>query len=273
VIEEVRMVAGKCARIGLVGMGNIGSYVYEQIASQPQLGLEVAFVADQSADRLKKLPADLVLTDLAQARQRQPDLVVEMAHPEVTRRWGEALLEHCDYMPLSLTAFADASLHDRILATAARHGTCLYVPHGAIVGLDNIYECRDVWQEVAVTMKKNPRNMDMAAFPQFQGKEIVEPTVLYDGPTRGICPIFPRNVNTHAAVALAGIGFDRTRSILIADPSLSVAVIEVHARGEDAEVRIERSNALKGVTGIFTLRAIWLSVCRARARGMNMQIC
>ena len=55
------MAAGKPARIGLVGMGNIGSYVYEQITSQPQLGLEVAFVADTSADRLKDLPRDLVL--------------------------------------------------------------------------------------------------------------------------------------------------------------------------------------------------------------------
>jgi aspartate dehydrogenase len=272
-VEEIQMSENKRARIGLVGMGNIGSYVYEQVTSQPQLGLEVAFVSDVSADRLKKFPADLVLSDLAGAKERQADLVVEMAHPDVTRRYGEVLLEHCDYMPLSLTAFADAALYDRVMATASRCGTCLYIPHGAIVGLDNIFECRDVWTEVSVTMKKNPRNMDMAAFPQFQGKEIIEPTVLYEGSTRGICPIFPRNVNTHAAVALAGIGFDRTRSILIADPSLDMAVIEVLARGEGAEVRIERANALKGVTGVFTLRAIWLSVCRARARGMSMQIC
>ena len=101
----------------------------------------------------------------------------------------------------------------------------------------------------------------------------MEPTALYDGPTRGICPLFPRNVNSHAAVALAGLGFDRTRSVLIADPSLDVSVIEVLARGQGAEVRIERSNQLKGVTGVFTLRAIWLSVCRARASGLHVQIC
>ena len=185
------MTAGKPARIGLVGMGNIGSYVYQQITAQPQLGLEVAFVADTSADRLKDLPRDLVLADLTQARDRRPDLVVEMAHPDVTRLWGESLLTHCDYMPLSLTAFADAELHERVLATAVRSRTCLYIPHGAVVGLDSIFECRDVWEQVSVTMKKNPRNMDMAAFPQFRGKEITQPTILYDGPTRGICPLIP----------------------------------------------------------------------------------
>lgn len=267
------MANGKPARIGLIGMGYLGSYVYEQVTSQPQLGLEVAFVSDQAPDRLKNVPPDLVLADPAEARDRRPDLIVEMAHPSVTQRWGEGFLACSDYMPLSLTALADTGLHDKILAAAAKHGTCLYVPHGAMVGLDAIFECRDLWEEVSVTMKKSPRNMDLTAFPQFRGKEITEPTVLYDGPTRGICPLFPRNVNSHAAVALAGIGFDRTRSVLVADPSLDVSVIEVVARGQGTEVRIERANPLKGVTGVFTLRAIWLSVCRARAHGMHVQIC
>lgn len=265
--------ACKTARIGLIGMGTIGSYVYEQITSQPHRGLEVAFVSDQSAERLQSVPPQLVLADLGRVAERRPDLVAEMAHPDVTRRWGRALLETCDYMPLSLTALADAQLHEEMLAAARQHGTCLYIPHGAAVGLDSLYECRDVWEEVTVTMKKNPHNLGLGNPPRFRGQEITERTVLYDGPTRGICPLFPRNVNSHAAVALAGIGFDRTRSVLVADPSLDVSVIELVARGPDMELRIERSNPLKGVSGVFTLRSIWACVCRAKAAGLHMQIC
>ena len=55
---------------------------------------------------------------------------------------------------------------------------------------------------VDVIMKKNPKNVDCAAVGLDPDK-IVEETVLYDGPTRGACPKFPRNVNTHAAIALA----------------------------------------------------------------------
>ena len=40
------------ARIGLIGLGYLGRYVYEQITSRPQLGLEVAFVHDLAAERL-----------------------------------------------------------------------------------------------------------------------------------------------------------------------------------------------------------------------------
>jgi aspartate dehydrogenase len=261
------------ARIGLIGMGYIGSYVYEQIVSNPRLGLEVAFVADRSPERLAPLPGHLVLDDLSGAAGRRPDLVVEMAHPDVTRRWGESILEFCDYMPLSLTALADPRLHDRLLAASTDRGTCLYIPHGAVVGLDSLFECRDAWEHVSVTMRKNPRNLDLGALPGFRGRTIEAPTVLFDGTTREICPLFPRNVNSHAAVALAGIGFDRTRSVLVADPGLGASVIEIEASGPGVRMRIERSNELTGVSGVFTLRSIWACLCRARAGGMPMQIC
>ena len=267
------MATGSPARIGLIGMGYIGSHVYEQIVASPQLGLEVAFVADASAERLQSVPGDLVLEDLSEAASRRPDLVLEMAHPDVTRRWGESILNVCDYMPLSLTALADQALHDRLLAVCAGRGTCLYVPHGAVVGLDSLFECRDAWEHVSVTMRKNPRNLDVGALPEFRGKTIEAPTVLYDGTTRGICPLFPRNVNSHAAVALAGIGFDRTRSVLVADPGLGASVIEIEASGPGVRMRVERSNELTGVSGVFTLRSIWAGLCRAWAGGMPMQIC
>ena len=151
-------------------MGNIGSYVYEQITTQPQLGLEVAFVCDPSADRLKNIPPHLVLADLAGAKDRHPDLIVEMAHPNVTQQWGETFLTYADYMPLSLTAFADAQLHERILATATRQGTCLYVPHGALVGLDSIFECRDVWEEVIGHHEEEPAQHGYDRFPAVSGQ-------------------------------------------------------------------------------------------------------
>ena len=220
------------ARIGLVGLGYIGRYVYEQITARPELGLEIAFVHDLAAERLAGLPAEVVLPDISGFAARRPDLVVEMAHPAVTRQFGEMFLQETDYMPLSMTAFADEGLQQRLLETARRSGTCLFIPHGAVVGLENIFEGRELWEEVTMVMKKSPKNLDFSAAPQFKAAEITQPTVLYDGPTRAVCPLFPRNVNSHATVALAGIGFDRTRSVLVADPSLEVSVIELTAQGQ-----------------------------------------
>ena len=49
-------VATQKARIGLVGLGYNGRYVYEQITSRPELGLEVAFAHQLAAERLAGLP-------------------------------------------------------------------------------------------------------------------------------------------------------------------------------------------------------------------------
>ena len=261
------------ARIGLIGLGYIGRYIYEQITSRPELGLEIAFVHELATDRLAGIPADVVLKDISAFASRRPDLVVEMAHPGVTRQFGEKFLRETDYMPLSMTAFADEGLERRLLDAARSNGTCLYIPHGAVVGLENIFEGRELWEEVSMVMRKNPKNLDFSAAPEFNAKEITKPTVLYDGPTRAVCPRFPRNVNSHATVALAGIGFDRTRSVLIADPSLEVSGIEITAQGKGVAMKIERSNPLKGVSGVFTLNSTLAAVCRAKGPGGAMQIC
>ena len=52
------------ARIGLIGYGYLGSYVYEQIQTRPELGLDIAFVYNRSPQKL--------------------------AHPDITRRHGAA---------------------------------------------------------------------------------------------------------------------------------------------------------------------------------------
>jgi aspartate dehydrogenase len=265
--------ATRKARIGLIGLGYIGRYVYEQITARPELGLEVAFVHELAAERLAGLPAEVVLPDIGAFASRHADLVVEMAHPAVTRQWGEMFLRETDYMPLSMTAFADEEVQQRLLETARRSGTCLFIPHGAVVGLENIFEGRDLWEEVTIVMKKSPKNLDLSATPQFKPTQITQATVLYDGPTRAVCPLFPRNVNSHATVALAGIGFDRTRSVLVADPSLEVSVIELTARGKGVAMTIERSNPLKGVSGVFTLNSTLAAITRAKGPGGAMQIC
>jgi aspartate dehydrogenase len=263
----------KRSRIGLIGLGYIGRYVYERITSRPELGLEIAFVHDLVPERLSTVPAEVRLNDLAAFAACRPDLVVELAHPAVTRQFGKLFLSKADYMPLSMTAFADEGLQENLLGTAKANGTCLFVPHGAVVGLENIFEGRDLWEEVSMVMKKNPKNLDFSLAPDLKPAEGAKAAVLYDGPTRAVCPLFPRNVNSHATVALAGIGFDRTRSVLISDPSLEVSVIEITAKGKGVSMKIERSNPLKGVSGVFTLNSTLAAICRAKGPGGAMQIC
>jgi aspartate dehydrogenase len=102
-------------------------------------------------------------------------------------------------------------------------------------------------------MRKNPKNLNFQWAGGMRQEDITKETVLYDGSTRGICPLYPKNVNSHATLALAILGFDRTRSVLIADPSLDEAIIEIDARGGGTSVHTKKATPIKGVTGKLTL--------------------
>ena len=194
---------GKKRSIGLIGHGLIGSYIYQAITSNPDGNMEVVFVHDQDPLRTENLPQEVVLERIEDFVSKKVDLICELAHPDVSKQFGTHFLEHTDYFLLSVTAMADEALEKSMRETALKSGTRLFVPHGGLMGLDTIIDGREMWETVELVMKKNPQNLDFAR-SGIDPSSIQTETVLYDGPTRGICPKFPRNVNTHAALALGG---------------------------------------------------------------------
>jgi aspartate dehydrogenase len=249
----------KITRIGLIGYGQIGKAVHEMIDKDPDNGMEIVFIHDQSSAILEKIPGELVLKELSGFMEKEPDLVVEVAHPDITRQWGKIIVEQTNYVLGSVTALADPEVERMLVETTREHGTRVFIPHGGVIGLDALYENRNVWDSVDVIMKKPPKNVDCAAVG-LDPDQIKEETVLYDGPTRGICPQFPRNVNTHAAIALAGIGFDRTHSLLVVNPAWKTATVAIRAQGGGIELKIERIEGITGVTGTSTPASIYNSV-------------
>ena len=54
---------------------------------------------------------------------------------------------------------------------------------------------------------------------------------MFDGPVREGARLYPQNVNISAAAAIAGIGLDRTRVVIVADPTITTHIVELEARG------------------------------------------
>ena len=254
-------------RIGLIGYGFIGSQVYRRIRERPGLGLEVAFVHNRSRERMEDVQPRHALDRIEDFASRAPDLVVEMAHPEYTRRHGEAILQRADYLPLSVTALADDALRERLVATARKHGHRLLLPHGALVGCDSLTEWRDMWERVEITFRKHPRNIDFSE-SGFDPGSITDETVIYDGPVRGIASLFPRNVNTMVTCALATVGLDRCRARLVAAPTLRVAIAEVLAVGRDGSpLHSRKEQPVAGVSGTEMFESQFHSILKAAGVG------
>ena len=120
-------------------------------------------------------------------------------------------------------------------------------------------------------MKKAPKNVDCAA-AGVDVDSIKEETVLHDGPAREICPMFPRNVNTMATIAYAGLGFDKTRATLVVNPEWTDAVVAFHAKGPGVDLRVERIEAISGVTGASTPASIFNSVQMIGSTGPGVHL-
>ena len=239
-------------RIGIIGYGFIGRYIYEQVQNN-EADMEIAFVWNRSSDAISDLPRELVLDDLNSFADYHPDLILELAHPAISAEYAEAFLAKTNYMMLSVTAMADQELALRLENTAIENDNKLFIPHGALIGVDNLREGMDNWEEVTITFKKHPDSLDFSN-TDIDPASITSSTVVFDGPVRDIAKLFPRNVNTMVTCALSTLGLDKTRAVLISDPALTSLSAEVKATGKDGSLfetkKVEHSAGVSG-TGML----------------------
>jgi aspartate dehydrogenase len=252
-------------RIGIIGLGVIGGYLCRKIEEEGQV--EVAFLYDADPNKTRGFACQRVLRSAEELAGYRADLVVEVAHPEAVRHLGPAVLRSADLLPFSLTAFSDDAFRKSMEELAHAMGHAIYIPHGAILGLDGIADGRSVLESVRITTVKHPKSLGVSP------EGITIPTTLYDGPTRFACDRFPRNVNVHAAIALAGLGFDRTQSTIVADPgtSLMAHMIEVTGKGLRWDIKIE-SRSVGAVTGAYTPESVLNTVKRLLAKGSAFRL-
>lgn len=229
----------KTTHIGLMGYGKIGRALAEEIVARP--GAELNVIQDPLYQGEAPAP---VVPKFSPDSLEPLDLVVECATADVLKAGIEDILANCDLMLFSVTAFSDPDFQQKVETLCAQYGRRVYLPHGAILGLDGLFDGRSLIHSVSIETTKSPASL---------GRTDTERTVLYEGPTRQACQLYPRNVNVHAAVALAGLGFEKTVSRIVADPAVhtNTHIITVEGEGIHFSITVS-STAFGGVTGAYT---------------------
>ncbi len=145
-------------RIGLVGYGELGQYLAARILAHADL--ELVWVWNRSAGKLDARVAHLALAQLDGAWPAV-DLIVEVAHPDITRDHGARFLAEADYLCGSPTCFADAHVEQAVRGAASRHAC--FVPVGALWGANDIGKMADRGNlaELTVTMAKHPGHLQL----------------------------------------------------------------------------------------------------------------
>ena len=132
-----------------------------------------------------------------------------------------------------------------LVARAKASGARIIVPTGALLGLDAVRAAAegDV-TSVTIETRKPPAGLVGAPFLEKNNIDVLAvtgPTVIFEGNAFDAAAGFPANVNVAAALALAGIGPQRTTVRIWADPGIdrNIHTIKVEAAAARFTMTVE----------------------------------
>lgn len=232
--------------IGVVGLGVIGRAICTAIDGGID-GLRVAGATSRTRDTAEAFlnaltsPAPLLSLDALVAAS---DVVVEAS----TQAHLEAIAPRTLSAGRDLVVLSCGGLLGRAdwVALARSKGCRILVPSGAIAGLDGV-KGGAIGAIASVTMETRKPPAGLAGAPWIAAQKIdldamKEETLVFEGSATDACRAFPANVNVLAALSLAGIGPELTRSKIYAVPGQTHNRHRIRIEGEFGRLSIEVEN-------------------------------
>ena len=214
----------KPLRVGLAGLGAVGLEVARRlIAGVPGLALAAVATRDQAKARRALPELSAIAFKPATALADDCDVVVECLPPSLFREVAISAIDKGRiFMPLSVAQLLDNwDLVERTREKGAR----ILPPTGALIGLDAVRAAAEgTIHSITMITRKPPAGLEGAPYLLERGISLAglkEPLKVFDGSARDGARGFPANVNVAAALSLAGIGPDRTRLEIWADPTIT----------------------------------------------------
>jgi aspartate dehydrogenase len=140
-----------------------------------------------------------------------------------------------DLMVLSIGAFMQPGLFDLFKRTAKEHNCRIYLPSGAIVGLDGLKSASiAAICKVTLSTTKNLAGLKGAPFIVEKNIELDsfrEKTLLFEGSPQDAVRAFPANVNVAATVSLAATGAKEIKIRVFVDPDATRNIHELIVEG------------------------------------------
>jgi aspartate dehydrogenase len=250
------------SRVAIAGLGPIGSRVAKALDAGID-GLALAAVSSANIekhrgwlDKLGKRPAMLPIEALADAA----DIVVECAPSRLVRSIVAPVVSRGKTaVVLSVGALLQ---NEDLIALAREKGGQIVVPTGALIGLDAMTAAAvGTIHSVQMVTRKPLKGLAGAPYlveHNIEIDDITTPLKIFDGTAREAARGFPANLNVAVALSLAGIGADRTRVEIWADPTVTRNThrIEVDSDSARFSMTIENIPSENPKTGLITALSV-----------------
>jgi aspartate dehydrogenase len=133
-----------------------------------------------------------------------------------------------------------------VLDEANRKGVKVYVPSGALCGIDGLKSASGgKIDSVMLTTRKPPKGLVGAPYLKERGMDVLavtSETVIFEGSAAEAVKGFPANVNVSAVLSLAGIGAQRTRVRIVTSPDYTRNTHEVEIAGDFGKIVTKTEN-------------------------------
>ena len=232
-------------KVGIAGFGTIGKPVAAAL-DRGLDGLTLSAVCARNPERCRRAMkgvCDPVPIMGSQELAESCDVIVECVPKNAFREIAEPALRSGRL--LVTVSGAGLLQHPDVVDIAAAHGGRIVLATGALLGLDAVRAAAEgEIHDVRMVTRKPPASLTGAPYlidNNINVENLSSPLKVFEGTAREGARGFPANVNVAAALGLAGIGPDRTRLEIWADPSLdrNTHSIEVDADSARLKLRIE----------------------------------
>jgi aspartate dehydrogenase len=234
-------------RVAIAGLGAIGQSLARSLAAGAVPGVELVAVSakhhDKAAGFVKTLAREVPVLAIEQL-EPVADLVVECAPAALLSDIVTPFLKAGK--PAVVLSVGALLFNDHLRDVAAAHGGTLVVPTGALIGLDAVIAAAEgTIHSVRMVTRKPPAGLKGA--PHLEDNRIsvdglTAPLKVFEGNARDAARGFPANLNVVVALALAGVGPERTLLEIWADPTVSRNTHTIHVDADSARFTMTIEN-------------------------------
>jgi len=223
-------------KLGIVGCGAICDLIVKAIKSK-RLNIEKVIFYDKNTEKsmlMSKLLKDSeYVNTLDELVKKDIDIIVECASINAVKEVGEkSLKNNKDLIVMSVGAFADKELYLYLYKLAKERGRKIYIPSGAIAGIDAVKSASlGKVEEVSLTTIKPLKSLEEPLKNMgIDIKNIKEPTTVFEGDVFEAIKKFPQNINVSVVLSIATKTPAKVK--IVVDPNRVLNRHEIYIKGE-----------------------------------------
>ncbi|MCC3357794.1 aspartate dehydrogenase [Bacillus sp. REN16] len=225
--------------IGLIGAGAIAHFLLKEINQKHHEDLQITSILVRNKEKYQLLEPKFgvkLFTDLNAFLDSEIDIVVEAANIHAVKTLLPSVIKKKDAVLISIGALADEALLTEISILVNKYKHSVYLPSGAIGGLDLLQNAHALGtvSSVSLTTRKPAGSLIEEA--------IDEAKVVFEGKAIEAIKQFPKNMNVSIVLSLAGLGIEKTTVSLVADPHIEKNIHQVDITGDFGEATFTITN-------------------------------